>query len=102
MKKNQFLLLKLAEECAEVAHRASKQIQFGKDEKQKDQSLANGERLRGELLDLVVIWRMLEDEGEIPKFTADMADSAYLSKKIKLQKYLDLSHSLGQLPEIEL
>ena len=39
MTKTQFLLLKLAEECAEVAQRAIKQIQFGKDERQKDRKI---------------------------------------------------------------
>jgi hypothetical protein len=36
MTREQFLLLKLSEECAEAAQRASKQIQFGKTETQKD------------------------------------------------------------------
>jgi NTP pyrophosphatase (non-canonical NTP hydrolase) len=102
MKKNQFLLLKLIEECVEVAHRASKQIQFGKNEKQKDQLYTNGARLQSELLDLFVIWKMLEDAGEIPEWTVEEAETNEQNKKAKLQKYLDLSVSLGQLPEIKL
>jgi len=110
MNKQQFLLLKLAEECAEVAQRASKQIQFGKDERQKDhaphgaiaESKSNSERLREELLDLLSIWTMLEDIREISKWTIEEAVEAHDKKKQKLQKYLDLSYSLGQLPEIKL
>jgi len=106
MNKSQFLLLKLAEECAEVAQRASKQIQFGKDERQKDhaphgaiaESKSNAERLRDEIIDLMVLITMLEETKEIPEIT-DFSH-AYIAKKIKLQKYLDLSASLGQLPEI--
>jgi NTP pyrophosphatase (non-canonical NTP hydrolase) len=107
--KQQFLLLKLAEECAEVAQRASKQIQFGKDEKQKDhapvaggatESKSNSERLRDEIMDLMVLVTMLEETKEISEITN--FHIAYAAKKIKLQKYLDLSASLGQLPEIKL
>ena len=110
MNKQQFLLLKLAEECAEVAQRASKQIQFGRDESQKDhaptgapvESKSNSERLKEELLDLLSIWSMLEDVNEISKWTIEEAVESHDKKKIKLQKYLDLSYSLGQLPEIRL
>jgi hypothetical protein len=102
MTKKQFLLLKLSEECAEVAQRCSKQIQFGRDEKQKDQDKTNGERLKGELLDLISIWALLEQMGEVPHFSEDEIDLAIENKKIKLQKYLKLSNDLGQLPEITL
>ena len=41
MNLEQFYLLKLAEERSEVAQRAQKQMQFGKNEIQKDQALTN-------------------------------------------------------------
>ena len=41
MNLEQFYLLKLAEERSEVAQRALKQMQFGKNEIQKDQALTN-------------------------------------------------------------
>jgi NTP pyrophosphatase (non-canonical NTP hydrolase) len=69
--KNQFLLLKLAEECAEVAQRAIKQMQFGKDEKQVDQPKSNAERLNDEITDLKVISYLLEIEREIPALTME-------------------------------
>lgn len=101
MTKVQYLLTKLMEECAEVSQRASKQIQFGKLEIQNGQNLTNGQRLHDELVDLLVIAEMLQEEFEIPEFT-DTAefDRAYVTKKIKMQKYLDLSKQLGMLPEI--
>jgi NTP pyrophosphatase (non-canonical NTP hydrolase) len=102
MKKNQFLLLKLAEECVEVAQRASKQIQFGKNEVQKDQQKTNATRLREEILDLFSVVSMLVQEDEIEMFTPWDYDEAREAKVKKLQKYLDLSASLGQLPEIRL
>jgi NTP pyrophosphatase (non-canonical NTP hydrolase) len=102
MKKNQFLLLKLAEECVEVAQRCSKQIQFGKDEIQRDQLKTNGDRLKSELLDLLVIVRMLQLEDEIPGWSHKEFVLAKNQKKEKMQKYLTLSAILGQLPEIKL
>jgi NTP pyrophosphatase (non-canonical NTP hydrolase) len=100
MTKEQFLLLKLAEECAEVAQRCSKQIQFGKHEVQNGQALTNGERLKNEIKDLMVLVTMLEEIKEIPEI--DNFSQAHINKRIKLQKYLDLSTQLGMLPEIKL
>lgn len=102
MTKEQFLLLKLAEECMEVAQRASKQIQFGKEEIQKGQLSTNAERLKGELLDLFVIVKMLEETDQISTIAYDEFEQAYKDKKQKLQKYLDLSKTLNQLPVIQL
>jgi NTP pyrophosphatase (non-canonical NTP hydrolase) len=67
MTRTQFLLLKLSEECVEVAQRAAKQMQFGRNEIQKDQSLTNSERLVGELRDLAAVVNLLEKEGELPR-----------------------------------
>jgi len=65
--REQFFLLKLAEECSEVAKRAIKQIQFGKDEAQNaivklnpddtDARPTNAQRLREEINDLLVLVR---------------------------------------------
>ena|SRR5579863_73715 len=100
MNKEQFLLLKLSEECAEVAQRCSKQIQFGKYEVQSGQNLTNAERLKNEIVDFMSIVTLLQDAGEIPELGP--AGPAFIEKKQKLQKYLKLSASLGTLPEIEL
>lgn len=102
MTKKQFLLLKLIEECVEVAHRASKQLQFGKNEIQKDQPETNAYRLKGELLDLLALVNLLQQESEIPLWTLEELEGATNKKQVKLQKYLNLSASLGQLPEIKL
>lgn len=98
--KAQYLLMKLAEECAEVAQRCSKQMQFGPDEVQKNQIATNSERLLSELLDLFAICKLLQGIDEIPAITADKLTWAFAAKKIKMQKYLDLSAGLGMMPEI--
>src|ERR1700680_2548271 len=102
MTKEQFLLMKLAEECAEVAQRCTKQIQFGKFEMQKDQTLTNSERLKGEILDFIAMVGLLQQASEITPWTNKEYKVAFKAKKEKLQKYLDLSAKLGQLPEIKL
>lgn len=55
----QYLLGKLAEECAEVGQRALKAAQFGLDEVQPGQALDNAERLHAELDELQAIVELL-------------------------------------------
>lgn len=100
MKRNQFLLMKLMEECSEVAQRASKQIQFGKLETQNGQGKTNGERLKDEILDLMAIVKMLELSNEIPVVGLQEYSEACVAKQFKLNKYLKMSNELGELPEI--
>jgi NTP pyrophosphatase (non-canonical NTP hydrolase) len=102
VKTGQFLLLKLMEECSEVAQRASKQIQFGKLEVQNGQSLTNAERLKLELLDLVAVAILLQRKGELPEFDDIDLEDIIEAKRLKMMKYLKMSHGLGELPEIVL
>lgn len=88
----QYLLDKLAEECNEVAQMASKNKQFGLDEKQFEDGESNRERLHAELNDLFAIIQMLNDEegfGFLP-------DQAAINKKMgKVNYYREYSKSLG-------
>ena len=93
MNLEQFYLLKLAEECSEVAQRALKQMQFGKNEIQKDQALTNSMRLRAELNDLLSVIKILEEMSEIPH--AHDLDEYIKMKRAKLEKYLEYSRDLG-------
>lgn len=93
MNLEQFYLLKLAEECSEVAQRALKQMQFGKNEIQKDQALTNSMRLRAELNDLLSVIKILEEMSEIPH--AYDLDEYITKKRAKLEKYLEYSRELG-------
>ena len=77
-------------------------MQFGKEEKQKGQEETNAVRLKGEILDLLVLIHLLEEEKEFSEIMFEEYETAYQKKKEKLQKYLNLSASLGQLPEIKL
>jgi cell division protein FtsB len=97
MTRAQFFLLKLSEECAEVSQRALKQIQFGKDEIQKDQPMTNEQRLRSELTDLIAVMRILIEQGELGKQDYALTNELVEKKRAKIEKYYDYSKSLGKV-----
>lgn len=84
----QHLLTILAEECAEVAQRASKAIRFGLHEVQPGQHEDNKRRLERELADLVATAELLELEIR----ELDKAD-----KKEKVKKFMVYSAEKGTL-----
>ena len=88
MTRTQYLLTCLAEECAEVAQRASKAARFGIDEVQPGQDLDNGERLEQEFNDLVAVARLLGlsvDEVQVKQ------------KYARVDKYMQLSAERGMV-----
>lgn len=112
--REQFLLMKLAEECTEVGQRALKQIQFGRDQVQKgdevkdgvappikEAGLSNGQRLRGEVMDLLALLKLLElndgfDSTGVIESTPVF--QFFLETKVgKLRKYLAYSQELGMI-----
>lgn len=95
MSKTQYLLLKLAEECSEVAQRCSKQMQFGADEVQPGQEKNNRERLGEEFNDLLSVAKMLIEEGEIPFQTFENYNEALAKKRAKIEKYYKKSQEAG-------
>jgi len=97
----QYVLTKLAEECAEVAQRALKQQQFGKDESQPGQTETNADRLRYEINDLKSIVILLEDLGEI-EHTSTAQFSEHFNRKVeKLLKYSGYSRQLGFVEDVK-
>jgi hypothetical protein len=94
MTRHDHLLLILAEECAEVAQRASKALRFGIEEKQPGQNKTNGERLQEEMVDLYAVWEMIVEEiDEVPSiFVADLQ-----VKRLKVEKFMKYSKECGRL-----
>lgn len=88
---NNYLLVKLAEECMEVGKRATKALTFGLDEIQKGQELNNSERISQESDDLIGVFEMLQDRGILRKI--DHAEVQ--KKKHKILEFFDYSKSLG-------
>jgi len=100
--REQFLLVKLAEECQEVAQRALKQAQYGAQEAQEGNP-TNSERLRDEVLDFSVILNLLYESGEIRSWSSSEFKKAKAAKLVKMGKSLAYSQSLGLISkEVEL
>lgn len=97
MTRNEHLLSILAEECSEVAHRASKALRFGLKEKQAGQSLTNGQRILQEMVDLFAVYEMLAEEGALPKLEFEFVSGAKWEKKLKVEHFLMYSKSQGTL-----
>lgn len=106
MNLNQFLLLKLSEECAEVSQRALKQAQFGAEESQAtnpfnqreitdEMKLTNAQRLELEINDLYSIVHFLAMLNEVSDDT-DFFDH-FEAKKKKIRKYLTYSIELNKV-----
>jgi len=101
MDKEQFLLLKVMEEAAEVQQMCSKCIQFGMDERYKD-GPTNLERLMGEVDDLCNTLFLLEESSEVDIFPPGNQDDFIYSlemKRDKLNKYLKISSKEGRIGE---
>ena len=94
MNKIQYLLGKVAEECAEVAQRALKAQQFGLDECQSESHMNNWDRLEQELNDLDAVIKMLE-EAHHKSFFIDYQEG--LIKKDKVRHYYKYSQSIGMV-----
>ena len=90
------LLLKLMEECAEVAQRASKSIEFGRKQMQRGKP-DNRERLRMEVLDMLAIVALLEADGEFDEIGLGELNAHVEIKAAKLRKFRGLSKRLAAL-----
>jgi len=88
MTREQHLLTCLAEECAEVAQRASKAIRFGMEEVQPFMVANNQKRLEMELGELLGVADML---GLVPHPTSRA------EKASRVNRYMELSRKLGQV-----
>jgi NTP pyrophosphatase (non-canonical NTP hydrolase) len=94
MTRTEHLLWILAEECAEVAQRASKAARFGVNEIQPGQTETNAERLSHEMNDLIGVAQLLADEGALA-VSADQDEVA--AKRAKVEKFLRYSRECGTL-----
>lgn len=96
--REEHLLTALAEECAEVAHRAAKALRFGLAEVQPGEQLTNARRLRDEMLDLFAVWGMLCRDGWCLPI-APLDGPAIEAKQEKVEEFLEYSRQCGTLAE---
>lgn len=91
----EYLLICLAEECNEVAQRATKALRFGlneiqSSEEQNPDKQNNLQRLTNELIDLYTVIEVLKEKG----IHIDMVNKNKIElKKNKIEKYY--KYSLG-------
>ena len=95
--REQYLLTLIQEECAEVAHRASKCLRFGIDEAREGHK-PNIKLLAEEFLDLLTVISMLDSDldGKFgDQFTDDESIDYENAKIDKVEKYFKYSQELG-------
>lgn len=92
----EYLLTQLSEECAEVAHRASKAMRFGLAEQQFGQP-SNRHRLESEVNDLLGTIAELRAVGIL---TSRPNAKAMLTKRLRIKHYMQYSREVGAL-EVE-
>lgn len=91
MKLKQYLLSKLAEECAEVARIALKTQQFGFYESMQGSDFTNAERIHQQLDNFTAIVELLNDAGL--EYYLNHQDVE--TKKTEVAKYFDDWFDLG-------
>ena len=94
MNRTEHLLTIIAEECAEVAQRATKAARFGLYEIQPGQELTNIERLKHEYNDLIAAIEMLESNE---KRSINREDFLVYKKQCKIADFLKYSNECGTL-----
>ena len=97
MTKTEYLLWVVAEECAEVAQRASKCARFGVEETEPGKLRNNAARLMDEWADLIGVMTMLRAHLGLPAVDSEMV----LAKVRRVEQYAEYSRELGILETTE-
>jgi hypothetical protein len=96
MTRQEHLLTILAEECVEVAQRASKCLRFGATEIQPGQDEDNAIRLIHEWWDLLALIGMCKEDGILPERPPGFPEWIQ-AKREKVEKFLAYSREQGTL-----
>lgn len=99
MNLEQYLLIKLIEEAAEIQQRATKMLRFGINEIQPGQEKENVERLFDELIDFTIV---VDKLSRHPSFVLDVKDNfsdSRAKKEARFEEYLNYSKKMGLVVE---
>lgn len=102
MNAKQYLLVCLAEECAEVSQEVGKALRFGIEHDwpgDKNQG-TNAQRIEKELTDLFAVFEMLVAEGVFPPVHCGLrgfSASAIEAKKEKVRQFMHYAREKGTL-----
>lgn len=99
MNRTEHLLTILAEECAELAQRASKANRFGLEEVEDGQQLTNADRIILEYGDLFGVLSMLVIDGCLPKVRSCEIDALAEAKMGRVEHWLKYSAERETLTE---
>ena len=96
MNKEQYLLIQLMEECAEVQHACAKALRFGLGCTSIDPIglITNKEQIQKELVDLMSILYCIQEEKIFPM---EYTEEQVLVKHERVHKYMQVSRNLGIL-----
>jgi len=94
MNKTEYLLVCLAEECAEIQHAVDKALRFGLDVGFPGGKTTNAQDISREWIDALGVMEMLEEEKIINHVKTQEAIN---KKKIKVNHYMEHSRKLGTL-----
>ncbi len=102
MTRTQFLLIKIAEECNEIAQCALKAAQFGLDAKdprpeQNPLGHTDGKHLLIECADLAAIMELFAFETGLGPDSETQFDEWIATKKGRVEKYYQIARNLGQI-----
>lgn len=92
----EYLLVKLSEEAAEVSQSVSKALIFGLNESQTGLEKNNAQRLEAEIIDFLGVVKMLSDAGVID-VSSEEASERIDQKVEKVERYMRYSASIGTL-----
>lgn len=96
----EYLLICLAEECAEIQHRATKALRFGLYEIEPGQELNNYTRLRDEMLDFLGVMEMFQNALEAGPIINQETIKKCTDKQDKVRKFMAYSRTLGLLSDL--
>lgn len=96
MSREQFLLLKLAEESCEIGQACSKAMQFGLDE--SFQGYTNRERLHKEVSDLFTVVNML---NSVCGLGLEFTFENFIEKSFEIDAYYKFSANLGRVEQLK-
>lgn len=95
MNHKEYLLVCLAEECAELSKAATKALRFGLDDKEPKESHTNGENIQHEFNDVLAIIEMLAEQDILP--LGDSRPALLQKKKDKVASYMEYAVRRGAL-----
>lgn len=96
MTKNQHLLVKVSEECAEISQVACKAIIFGpKNHAPGDYDTDNANDIITEYYQLTAIIEMLQEEKVLPIYDEEKINDIKSDKKSRIKSWMKYSDKLG-------